>query len=64
MYQFALVIVFFLFCLHIFTDASERKARAKDKAAEIGCEYIGTPRGVDNVKIIECEKELKMIKVD
>lgn len=41
----------------------ERTSRAQEIAKEMGCEYIGSARDLGSVKFLDCNGEIKIIRV-
>lgn len=41
----------------------ERNDRAKEIAKEMGCEYIGSARDLGSIKFLDCNGEIKIIRV-
>ena len=41
----------------------ERTSKAKAIADEMGCEYIGSARDLNSVKFLDCNGEIKVIRV-
>ena len=41
----------------------ERSDKAKEIAQEMGCQYIGSARDLNTIKFIDCDGQIKMIRV-
>jgi formate hydrogenlyase subunit 4 len=41
----------------------ERTDRAQEIAKAMGCEYVGSARDLNSIKFLDCNGEIKMIRV-
>ena len=41
----------------------ERTYKGKEIAQEMGCQYIGSARDLNTVKFLDCDGQIKMIRV-
>lgn len=41
----------------------ERTYRGKEIAEQMGCQYIGSARDLNTIKFIDCDGQIKMIRV-
>ena len=58
-----LVAVTILFLVYIVPKDIERDLRTEQIAKEMGCTYIGSARDLGSVKFLDCDGEIKLIRV-
>lgn len=54
-----LIMIFFV----AIPSSIEQSNKAQDIAKEMGCSYIGSARDLSSVKFLDCNGEIKMIRI-
>ena len=58
-----LIIGFVVILAYLIPRDIERTARGEAIADQMGCKYLGSARDLNSVKFLDCNGEIKMIRV-
>ena len=62
-FVFSLFAGMILTLLYMVPKVIERDNRAQEEAKAMGCEYIGSARDLGSIKFLDCNGQIKIIRV-
>lgn len=58
-----LVVILLAILVYALPREVKRESKTKEVVEEMGCEYIGTARDLNSVKFLDCNGEIKLVRV-